>query len=126
MWKCKECGKLYKQKGKMKEHIKTHYLNQRGDSIKVEDEVLVDDPIAPEESILEYTGEEEKNEVLRLEISTRLEEFRDPEKGKMWKCTECGKIRKGKYKLECHVQTHLKQFDNFVSCCISLCILWCN
>ena len=39
---------------------KTHYLNQRGDSIKVEDEVLVDDPIAPEESILEYTGEEEK------------------------------------------------------------------
>jgi len=110
MWKCKECGKVYKKKNRMKEHIKTHTFDIRKHLIKKEDDgVLVDVPITPEDSLLMYTGDDkEQYGKWRSEIFKRIKEFRDPKLGKMWKCTECGRIRKRKFKILSHVETHVK------------------
>jgi len=47
---------------------------------------------------------------LEHEISKRIEKVMSSE-GKLWKCTECGKIRKRKDNLKLHVETHLKGFS---------------
>ena len=114
MWKCKECEQVFKKKNKMKLHIETHHSKPSKHILKEEQvEIMVDDPSAF------YTGETEQNEKYRIEISKRIKEFTDPEKGKMWKCIECDKIHKKKFKLECHVESHLKQLGLFFFPCIN-------
>jgi len=103
MWKCKECGKLYKDENTMRKHIETHHLKIIKLPIK-EETVFID-----ESTVAEYSTEIDQHQNWRLEISKRLKEINDPKKGKLWKCTECGKIRKSKFKQECHVETHVKQ-----------------
>ena len=62
--------------------------------------------------------EKEQLEVLRTEISKRMEKV-NTEEGPMWKCTECGKQFKPKVKskLEYHVETHLEGFTHTCSQC---------
>ena len=63
-------------------------------------------------------SEKEQLELLRAEISKRMEKV-DTEEGLMWKCTECGKRFKPrlKRKLEYHVETHLEGFTHTCSLC---------
>ena len=53
-----------------------------------------------------------------MEIFKRITEFGDPKQGKMWKCTECGRIRKRKFKIISHVETHVKSLGLIFFDCI--------
>ena len=61
--------------------------------------------------------EKEQDGKLRLEILKLMEKISEPTIGKMWKCKKCGKIVKRKFKLERHVETHLKT-QGFVHACL--------
>ena len=63
-----------------------------------------------------FKSDSEKLELLRAEISKRMEKV-DTEEGPMWKCTECGKQLKPKRKMEFHVETHLEGFTHTCSLC---------
>jgi len=136
MWKCKECGKVCKQKNKLSLHIEIHlegYLHKcsvcdkeyktrnslnghiyfqhkdRGE-LNTEEEELRDIQESNFESeIYSMIDDQDKinSEKLDTKIGKRMERFIDSESGTMWKCTECGKTLKNKSKLKMHIETHL-------------------
>merc|ERR1719318_322502 len=54
---------------------------------------------------------------LLTEINDRIAKVEDAEEGKMWKCTECGKMLKKRNKLALHIETHLEGFSHACSQC---------
>ena len=57
------------------------------------------------------------HEELITEINNRIEKVEDTEEGKMWKCTECGKMLKKRNKLALHIETHLEGFSHACAHC---------
>merc|ERR1712129_510214 len=53
---------------------------------------------------------------LKKEISKRIEKIISDD-GKMWKCTECGKISKRRDNLGLHIETHLDGFSQTCMFC---------
>ena len=66
---------------------------------------------------LEKTIDESEREMLRAEISKRMNKFEDTNLGSMWECTECGKQMKKKDKVELHIETHLEGLTNACGLC---------
>jgi len=63
-------------------------------------------------------NENKSSDRMKKEISERIEKvFLDSEGGFIWKCTECGRARKNKFKLEYHVETHLEGFSHKCAYC---------
>ena len=58
----------------------------------------------------ETIDEEEQDVKLNTEVQSRMMKGKDAEGGIMWTCTECGKTQKQKFKLQMHIDTHLKGF----------------
>merc|ERR1719186_2479994 len=106
----KSCGGKYKKKVKAAEPFEDEQIKVEV-AVPLEDEqikVEVKDAIDHFES----GDEKDQNEKLRTEILKRMDKFKDPKEGRMWKCTVCGKIKKKKSNLEMHVETHLEGFTH--------------
>ena len=61
--------------------------------------------------------QEKGHKELLTEIDNKIEKVKDAQGGKMWKCTECGKMLKKKSKLGIHVETHLEGFSHACAHC---------
>lgn len=73
------------------------------------DKVIKKTPLSPEE--------EKQNEKLQIEIEKLSKRLVDDVLGVMWKCMECEKIFKKKYKIQRHVETHMKSLG-FIHKCV--------
>ena len=114
LWKCKECGRVYKTKDNLASHIENH-LEEREIKREAERKDEAENHINElhfKSKCFKSAYETEQIKTLRSEIFNRMEKLHDAEEGTMWKCTECGKILKKKYKLEMHVESHLEGFTH--------------
>jgi len=84
---------------------------KKKENIEIEDGEIKKE-VKDEADNFETGDEKDQHEKLRTEIFKRMEKFKDPEKGTMWKCSVCGKIKKKKSGLEMHVETHLEGFTH--------------
>merc|ERR1712129_64172 len=75
-------------------------------------DIFIDGSSIPEITF-EDAGTFDSHQKWRFEISRRLVEVKDSAQRRMWKCTECGKIRKSKFKQESHIETHIKELGLF-------------
>jgi len=114
---CKICNQKYKTEQSLGSHI-----NQAHREIEVKKEAKDETDNALNDFDLKVTNfesedENEQNEKLRTEIFNRTEIVQDPKYGRMWRCTECGKMLKKKNKIELHVETHLEGFSHKCNFC---------
>ena len=68
-------------------------------------------------SLPKIIDEEQISSQLKRAISEKMEKVFTDTEGVMWKCTECGRTRKNKFKLEYHVETHLEGFSHKCTYC---------
>ena len=119
MWKCKLCGKLYKNANKMNNHM--YSVHTEDSEIPNKEETLEIDLDQLKTDVVEFDAKNlydmDSHKRWRREISKRLMEIIDPEQGKMWKCTVCDVIRKSKFKTESHIESHVKQLKLLVWKC---------
>ena len=73
------------------------------------DKVIDKSPLSPEE--------EEQNAKLQIEIEKLSQRLVDDVLGVMWKCMKCEKKFKKKYKIQRHVETHMKSLG-FIHKCV--------
>jgi hypothetical protein len=138
---CGQCDKAHKTRYGLQQHIS---LRHKGVKEEVEDVsensfeekhskqdistsekksfeencVIIANDSIKESKAFKSDSEKEQLEILRTEISKRMEKV-NTEEGPMWKCTECGKQfnPKVKTKLEYHVETHLEGFTHTCGQC---------
>jgi len=63
------------------------------------------------------TDEKEMKQKLLDAINQKLEKVETENEGKVWQCTDCGKVSKNKLKLGLHVETHLEGFSHNCKFC---------
>jgi len=147
LWKCNACDKLYNNEEEMKAHVKDVHAKTEDSPFRDETKVSIFDHIkdiqsetkndlsitnesinlnaaVPVKNEFPYTYEElhgskpkTESSSWHTEMANSLRELRDPKKRKLWECTHCGKTSKSKFKLERHVETHLKRFKLFSYTC---------
>ena len=113
LWKCIECNYTFSDETDLKFHLE---MNHTKNTVKEEKEYVSRSKRKSTHTARDNSFQMINYDVWRIETSKRMQEFKDPLKGKLWRCIECGTI-KTKFKIECHIETHIKELGLFSYAC---------